>query len=216
MKKEENYKALIFDIGGVIFLPKDKKKREFKNLLSSYKELCFLLKGISMLGEEFWEKSKDIYLKSTKGEITKKQQLVFLSKILDLSQEKVESLFTKTIRSNIIENKPLYNLITKLKKKCYKLGILSIQQHLSKESLIPKKYKEIFDSMVISCDDNVRKPDLKSFELILKRLKVRPEEALFVDDKQENLDAAKKLEINTLIFKNNKQFFSELKERGIK
>ena len=76
-------KALIFDIGGVLFLPKGKIS-ESKNLLSSYKELCLLFKGINMSGEEFWEKSREVYLKSTKGEITKKQQLkmnIFLMKI---------------------------------------------------------------------------------------------------------------------------------------
>jgi len=66
--------------------------------------------------------------------------------------------------------------------------------------------------MVISCDDKIRKPEPESYFLSLNKIGVKPEEALFIDDKPENLDAAEKLGINTLIFKNNKQFFKELKK----
>jgi len=204
-------KALIFDIGGVLFLPKGKIS-ESKNLLSSYKELCLLFKGINMSGEEFWEKSREVYLKSTKGEITKKQQLEALSKILCLPPNKIDKIFVKILKANIIENKLLIRYLVTLKRKGYRLGILSIQQHLSKEVLIPKKYYNLFNSMVISCDDKIRKPEPESYFLSLNKIGVKPEEALFIDDKPENLDAAEKLGINTLIFKNNKQFFKELKK----
>jgi len=67
----------------------------------------------------------------------------------------------------------------------------------------------------ISCDDGLKKPDEKAFELILQRLGVKPEESVFIDDKQENLDAAKKLGMKIALFENNKQFFSCLREMGI-
>jgi len=203
-------KAIIFDIGGVLFLAKDKQNK--KNLMSSYKEFCKLLPGINISGEEFFEKSKETYFQSTRGEISKEQVLDNLSKILNLSQEKIEDLITNTLKENVIENKDLTKLIIDLKKKGYKTGILSIQWHLYTNILIPKKYGLIFDKSVISCFDKIRKPDPRAYILILEKLGVKPEESLFVDDKQENLDAAEELGINTLIFKNNKQFFKELKE----
>lgn len=69
--------------------------------------------------------------------------------------------------------------------------------------------------MEISCDDKLRKPDKKAFELILERLKVRPEESIFIDDKQENIDAAEKLGIKTILFENNNDFFAYLNIIGI-
>jgi len=203
-------RAFIFDIGGVLFLAKSKRKRASKNLLSSYKELCFLLEGINLPPEEFWEQSKDIYLQSTKGDISKEKTLNSLSKILSLSPNKVEILFTKAVKKNVIENKKLNQLILKLKKRGYKTGILSIQWPLSKDILVPSKYYKIFDVLVISYVDKIRKPDPKSFKLILKKLKVQPEQAVFIDDKQENLDIAQSLRIKTILFKNNNQFLREL------
>ena len=82
--------------------------------------------------------------------------------------------------------------------------------------MIPNKYYENFDAIEISCDDKLRKPDKKSFELIFKRLDVNPKESLFLDDKQENLDEAKKLGMKTVLFKTNKQFFLDLEKLGIK
>ena len=207
-------KAMIWDIGAVLFLAKDNSKP--KNLLSSYTELCLLFPKMNMSAKECVDKTFDIYMESTRGDITKKEHLRLLSEIFEISPKKVEILFEKTINENVIENKELFDLIFRLKKKGYKMGILSTQQHLSRTSLVPEKYYEIFDAMEISCDDGLRKPDPKAFHLILKRLDAIPEETLFVDDKQENVDAAEKLGMNALTFQNNKQFFSDLEKLGIK
>ena len=50
-------------------------------------------------------------------------------------------------------------------------------------------------------------------ELIANRERL---ETLFVDDKQKNLDAAEELGMKTVIFKNNTQFFRDLKKFNIK
>ena len=63
MTEEKNIiKAIVWYIGGVIYLAKDKSKRVSKNLLSSYKEFWILLKGINIHNEELFEKSKEIYI----------------------------------------------------------------------------------------------------------------------------------------------------------
>ena len=98
-----------------------------------------------------------------------------------------------------------------MKKRGYKIGISSIQFHLSRDVLIPKKYHQNFDALQISCEDGFRKPDRRAFESISKKLGVKLEESIFVDDKQKNLDAAKELGMKTVIFKNNTQFFRDLK-----
>lgn len=212
---KQKIKALIFDVGGVLFLVKNKKKRKSKNLLSSFKEACLLLKGIDINLNEVYDFLKEIYIKSSRGEFSKKQTLKLLSNELGISIEKTEKAFKDVYKKNTIENKKLYSYIIKLKRKGYKIGILSIQFHLSKSILIPKKYYKNFDALEISCDDKLRKPDEKAFKLILKRLNVKPEESVFVDDKQENLNAAEKLGMKTALFESNKQFFKQLKKLNI-
>ena len=82
--------------------------------------------------------------------------------------------------------------------------------------LFIKKYHQNFDALQISCDDGFRKPDRRAFEFIMNKLKVKPKESIFVDDKQKNLDAAEELGMKTILFKNNPQFFRDIKKFGIK
>lgn len=154
-------------------------------------------------------------MKSSRGDISKKETSNLMAKELHISPEKTEKLFNDVYAKNTIENNELYDYILQLKNEGYKIGILSTQFHLSKDVLIPKKYYETFNAMEISCDDKLRKPDKKAFELILERLKVRPEESIFVDDKQENIDAAEKLGIKTILFENNNDFFAYVNIIGI-
>jgi putative hydrolase of the HAD superfamily len=56
----------------------------------------------------------------------------------------------------------------------------------------------------------MRKPELKIYRLTLKKLKVKPEECIFIDDKEKNLKPAKKLGIKTVLAKNPKQVIRDV------
>lgn len=72
-----------------------------------------------------------------------------------------------------------------------------------------KKYG-FFDVTVFSCMEGLIKPDRKIYEITLKRLGVKPKEAVFIDDKEENVNSAKNIGINTILFKDLEQFKKEL------
>jgi len=57
-----------------------------------------------------------------------------------------------------------------------------------------------FDVVVVSCEVGVAKPDPAIYELCLSRLGVKANEALFVDDRIENLEGAASLGIRTFHF----------------
>jgi putative hydrolase of the HAD superfamily len=57
-----------------------------------------------------------------------------------------------------------------------------------------------FDVVVVSYEVGLAKPDPRIFELCLSRLDVHAREALFVDDRAENVAAAERLGIPTLHF----------------
>lgn len=61
-------------------------------------------------------------------------------------------------------------------------------------SLIPTA--EIFNYIVDSCEEGVRKPEPEIFHIALERAAVKPEEVLFLDDFEGNLEAAKALGID--------------------
>ena len=58
---------------------------------------------------------------------------------------------------------------------------------------------EIFDHIVDSCEEGVRKPDPKIYQIALERANVRPNEVLFLDDFEGNLIAAEALGIDGLL-----------------
>lgn len=58
---------------------------------------------------------------------------------------------------------------------------------------------EIFDVVVDSCEEGIRKPDRRIFELTLQRLgDVAPERAVFLDDAPGNVAAAAKLGLHAI------------------
>lgn len=57
-----------------------------------------------------------------------------------------------------------------------------------------------FDAMVISWEERVLKPDARIYRIALERLGVSPGEALFVDDRPENVAGAEAVGMRGLVF----------------
>jgi HAD superfamily hydrolase (TIGR01509 family) len=68
----------------------------------------------------------------------------------------------------------------------------------------------MFEASVFSCAEGMLKPEKEIYELTLKRLGVQPRQALFIDDKQLNTDAADKIGLNTILFKSTGQVRDKL------
>jgi len=75
--------------------------------------------------------------------------------------------------------------------------------------------REIFDTFLASCWIGVRKPAAIFYERILAITSVRAEESVFVDDREENLVAAKALGFSTIRFKSAAQLQTELVSAGV-
>ena len=57
-----------------------------------------------------------------------------------------------------------------------------------------------YDKVFVSFELGVLKPDIRIYEKVLERLQAVPEEVLFVDDKIGNVEAAKSVGINGIVF----------------
>ena len=60
---------------------------------------------------------------------------------------------------------------------------------------------QYFEEIVISGDVGLRKPDRAIYELLLRRLQCRPENSVFIDDRQKNLIPAMRAGMRTIQFK---------------
>lgn len=66
---------------------------------------------------------------------------------------------------------------------------------------------------LLSCELGLVKPDAAIFQRSIERIGVRPEEALLVDDRQTNIDAALAVGITAIRFESTEQLRRELRER---
>jgi epoxide hydrolase-like predicted phosphatase len=67
--------------------------------------------------------------------------------------------------------------------------------------LLKKQYPELFDlfdGVVISAQEKANKPHPTIYQILLNRYDLKPQDCWFIDDQQENIDAAKKLGINAV------------------
>jgi len=69
---------------------------------------------------------------------------------------------------------------------------------------------DAFHVAVFSCEVGLAKPDPAIYNLILRLTSTRPEEAIFVDDFIENIEAANDAGIHGILFKNPRQAMDEV------
>ena len=72
------------------------------------------------------------------------------------------------------------------------------------------KIADAFDEIVISAEVGIAKPDPRIYQLLLERLLVSPEEAVFVDDFSENIQGARSVGLHTIRFQSPQQALAEL------
>jgi len=220
LKNPQKIKAIIFDIGGVLALPKIPANLIQNNkLLNGHRKFGvhdYISKTLKIFLDQWFDAIDTTYAKSIEGKISYKAVTKIISKNVGVSPRKLEKIIIRAYKNNFTQNKELYKTAFKLKKQGYKIAILSDQWPLSKKALVPKKYSRKFNVVVISCDVGMRKPDPRIYKWTLKKLNLPAKECLFIDNQKWNTKPAKKLKLNTILYKNNKQLFKELKKYKIK
>ena len=78
------------------------------------------------------------------------------------------------------------------------VGLLSDSMPSLMRAMVESGFSKLLSSVVISCFHGMKKPDEGMYRLSLRELNVSPEEAVFVDDLEANLLAAKRLGIQTV------------------
>ncbi|MDE5594673.1 MAG: HAD family phosphatase [Muribaculaceae bacterium] len=89
----------------------------------------------------------------------------------------------------------------------------TIRDEFTKEGRMREDY---FDGMVTSFEARSLKPDEKIFRYAEQHLGIKPEETIFLDDSQRNLDAAARLGFHTLLVAPGTEFATLLAAEGIK
>ena len=72
------------------------------------------------------------------------------------------------------------------------------------------KIYHLFDVIISSYNVRMKKPDPRIYQHTLEKLGIRPEEAVFIDDLEENVKGAEVVGIKGIVFKNSEQCRSDL------
>jgi epoxide hydrolase-like predicted phosphatase len=193
-------RAVIFDLGGVILRTDDPQPR--KALAERYGRTYHELDKIVFGNPVSWQ--------AEHGLATPAQVWQEIARLLGLSPDEV-SVFRQEFFGGDKVDQDLVRLIQNLRI-VYQTALLSNQWYVDLPAYLRQELQmpDLFDIIISSAKEGVAKPDEKIFLHTLARLKIKAEEAIFVDDNQENILASERLGLHTVHFKNPAQARSDL------
>lgn len=187
-------KAIVFDVGGVIIPYLD-------NVIDGY-----IKRKLGLSEKQFndlWGKYIDRFI--TGKVIEKKFWEIIQSEIKRPLPLPRKSLFLEEYCKNLVVNQQVISLVSRLKFNGYTVGVLSnsifpYSQYNRKIGLY-----DLFDQVVLSNEVGMLKPSEEIYLYTLNKLRLNPSEVIFIDDKIENVNAAKQVGMKGLKYSSYKE-----------
>ncbi|MBK9925563.1 MAG: HAD family phosphatase [Anaerolineales bacterium] len=192
-------KAVIFDLGGVILRTEYQAPRQHL---------------AERLGMEYDELVKIVFdsptaKQATVGEVTTPAHWLSVMKRLKQPASEAEKIREEFFAGDVLDRQ-LLDFLRSLRS-THKTCLISNAWDDLREYILKEKFEDAFDHMVISAEVKVAKPSAKIYQIALDQLKVSPNEAVFVDDFYENIEACESLGIKGIHFKNPEDALRQLK-----
>lgn len=204
MQIQASVKNIIFDFGAVILnIDHELTQKAFARLGLKDLEKMFSHAAQQQLFDEF-----------EKGRVTVQEFRTSIRAHIDpqVSDIQIDEAWNAMLLD--LPEERVY-LLDKLKER-YRLFLLSNTNEIhfnSFSSYMKQKFKrdifsEVFEKAYFSHRVNMRKPDVKIFELVLNENGLKKNETLFIDDSLENIEGARKTGIYTLYLEKGKDILS--------
>lgn len=206
MADTSKIRVIAFDIGGVLtktnfkefYTKLDRLAKECNTDPELFKNLRKKYSNESMVGKVTYGKFK----KKILGALNVKNKRAFIDKWEDF------------LYSAMNINNELSAIIFKLKKNHILVSFSNVTPMF--HSIRHKKgvYSH-FKMNLLSHQTGLKKPSIKFYRLLIKKMKVKPSEMVFIDDNRDNLIPARKLGMKTILYTDNKRFVKDLNKFGI-
>jgi len=179
MKKLQNIDAILFDMMGVLLFPK--KDYMPNNLIDEIDTLVGRVTDDNTFKQETLKKFR-------------------------LSEDEFSNILTKIV--NKYESfQDLWSILPELRK-YYKLAIINNGTALTLSQFDKKlNFDKYFDLFISSAREGMKKPDGEIFLTTAKSLGVTPERCLFMDDSEKNIEGAKRIGMQTILWPNKDDGF---------
>lgn len=192
------YKLIIFDLGGVVL--------KFDHHISARKIASRFALDEKHAYDLFFDSG--ITKPFDEGRLT---PFEFHRRVEKLLKIRISYNDFKAYWQDIFFTNPGIGSLIKRLKKTYKVYLLSNTNKLHFD-FIRKKFGIIreFDRIILSYKVGVRKPDPLIYRCALKAARVRPDEAVFIDDRPELVEGARSIGITGILFKEIARLKKEL------
>jgi putative hydrolase of the HAD superfamily len=191
-------KAIVFDFGGVI--------ADHDNTPLN----TFMTTSLGVTEKEY-KKIRKKWMKAQKAGMSERQywEQYAASNGKTLDDAWFEQMH-QAMKKTMLDIPGTLDIAKELKRQGYRVAMLSNvttgHAHIRRQT----GYYDLFDPLLLSCEIGVEKPDPKAYQMLLDALQLPPDQVLFIDDKKENIEAAQKLGIHAIQFKNAEQLEKDL------
>lgn len=192
-------KVIVFDYGGVIELKDGDLIQEIADSLQitkeDWQEVYYTLNHLNNTGEKSWREVATIVARKFNAS--------------DVQVSFIQDLINKYDHKRIL-NLELIEVIKDLKKKNYKIGILSNYSITLREKLTRLNIIDLFDEVIISSEVGLQKPQPEIFEIVFNKFNIKNSEMIFIDDTKKSLEGAEKIGYIPVLYINNETLKSDL------
>ncbi len=190
--------ALIFDMGGVLLQIGDETPR---------RQIADRL-GLSLDAIYAAIFDSELARRAMRGELSYEAHWAWVCAELGLCSDDCADLHTEFWRVDVIDHE-LAAYLRSLRGR-YKIGLLSNAWDDLRRKLVRWGVADLFDDVVNSAEVGLAKPDPQIYTLALDRLGVLAPEAVFVDDRLENVEGARQVGMYAVQYVQRTQALAEL------
>lgn len=191
-------RAVFFDFGGVIMRTEYQAPRQHlaERFHMDYDDIDKVVFG------------SESARRASIGEITEESHWAEVLKRLKLPLTEKQSFSTQFFGGDVIDRK-LVEYLRSLRGNV-STGLISnawsgLRDFITKENII-----DIFDTVTISAEVGVVKPEAKIYQLALEQAGVKAGEAVFVDDMKANIEACEKVGMKGILFRDPEETMDQL------
>jgi len=186
------YKAVIFDFFGVFCAPIatnwfKKTVPDYKGKLAAFQALC------------------------TQSDLGKLSRAGFNAKVSELTGVPIDEI-VRGIESETVIDSALVAYTQELKTKGYRIACLSNgSREWTLQVINDQELGGLYEEVILSGDLGIVKPDPRIYIQTLDKLGLTASQAVFVDDRKANTDAAEACGIRSLVFSDTPTFKKEFR-----
>ena len=186
-------KNIIFDIGGVLLEYNPKTYLDKLNIEERKRK---------KLNEIIFHNYN--WRRCINGFINNDELIKNLSKDNEKYKEEIKEILTKeNLKYMLPPKKDMIEYYKSLKQKGYNIYLCS---NLTQDTYnyINNNFEiiQLSDGGVFSCFENISKPNVELYSILINKYKINVEETIFIDDTKANIISAKEIGLKTILFEN--------------